>query len=109
VSDAEPALAVAQHFVGRHRRADGAHEGERHERRDHERSRDQGEQGDRADRPAAEEPAGRSVEEGDVAEQERPAPPQSATAGTVSSSAWTWRIVVFRPRAKSTIPATSGR
>jgi hypothetical protein len=69
VPDDEPVLAMEEHLVRDDQRAHDAHEGEGGERRDRDRSRDEGEQHDGPDRPSPEDSAGRPKEEGDVSEQ----------------------------------------
>jgi hypothetical protein len=65
----ESRIAIAKHLVCHDQRADGADQGERCDRGDHDRGRDQSEQHDRADRPPPEEPTGRPIEERNVPEQ----------------------------------------
>ena len=67
--DPEPIRAVAENFVRHDRRADGADEGERSQRRDRDRNRDEGEQHGGADGTSPEDAAGCSVKKRDVPEQ----------------------------------------
>jgi hypothetical protein len=65
----QPVLAMAERLVRDDERAHGGDEPERRQRGNRERGRDEGEQRDAADRPAAEDSPGHSQEERDVPEQ----------------------------------------
>src|SRR5438105_15115029 len=68
VPDLNPMLAIADRLVRHDQRAHGADEGERHERRDRDRSRYEREQHERPYRPPPKDAAGRSEEKRDVGE-----------------------------------------
>ena len=67
--DLHPVLAMADCLVRHHERADGTDEGQRRERRNRPRQRNEGEQHDRAECPPPEQVAGHSEEEGHVPQE----------------------------------------
>src|SRR4051812_20397865 len=69
VPDPDPISAMADYLVGNHQRTHGADQGERSERGDHDRNRDEDKQYGSPDGPPAKKVVGGTEEERDVPEQ----------------------------------------